>query len=203
MSVWVQPRLSPERYLELERAAESRSEYYDGRVFAMSGGTYNHARITANLSGELYNALKNGPCSVVSNDLRIRVAPDGLYTYPDVVVVCGEPEFSDEKRDTLVNPVMIVEVLSQSTEGYDRGFKAAQYRRIASLREYALVSQLEARIEVFRRQKGGDWLLSESAGLTANCHFASVECDIALADVYGKIAFASEGSNSPHPSSSE
>lgn len=191
MSAQVQPRLTPEQYLELDRQSEIRNEYYDGRMFAMSGGKFNHARITANLSGDLRYALKKTPCGVASSDLRIRIAPDGLYTYPDITVVCGEPEFHDDKNDTLVNPILVVEVLSPSTEAYDRGFKAGQYRQMASLKEYALVSQFEARIEVFRRQESGAWLLWEYAGMDAACHFASVRCDIALADIYENIVFAS------------
>jgi len=159
MSAQPQPRLTPEQYLEAERAAEFRSEYYGGHIFAMSGGSYRHAQIIGGVVRELGNALKTRPCSVVTNDLRLRVSPDGLYTYPDVLVICGEPQFADYQRDTLLNPALIVEVLSPSTEAYDRGFKAQQYRTLASLEEYVLVSQAEPRLEVFRRQPGGHWLL--------------------------------------------
>ena len=128
-----------------------------------------------------------------SNDLRLRLSPDGLYTYPDVVVICGDPQFADDQRDTLVNPTLIVEVLSPSTEAYDRGFKSAQYRTIESLEEYVLVSQAEPRVEVFRRQPGGHWLLSEAAGLEASAHFESLDCSLKLGDIYDKVIFNADG----------
>ena len=139
-------------------------------------------------------------CNVVSNDLRIRVSPDGLYTYPDIAVVRGKPEFSDDQKDTLVNPALIIEVLCPSTEAYDRGFKSVQYRKLPSLQEYALVSQTEPRIELFRRQTNGDWLLSEYAGTQGTCRFDSVNCQVALADVYDRIVFEGEDPLSAHPS---
>src|ERR1700676_3260829 len=123
MSAQPQPRLTPEQYLQAERAAETRSEYYQGHVYAMSGGSFQHAQIIGNLAAELHAALKTRACFVCSNDPRLRVSPDGLYTYPDVVVICGDPRFADEQRDTLLNTTLIIEVLSPSTEAYDRGFK--------------------------------------------------------------------------------
>jgi Uma2 family endonuclease len=200
MSAQGQTWLSPEQYLEIERAATTRSEYFNGRMYAMVGGKYNHARIGPNLSGELYMALKKSSCEVVSSDMRIRVSPSGLYTYPDIAVVCGKPEFADDQRDTLVNPALIIEVLSPSTEACDRGFKASQYRTIPSLQEHALVPQFEPRIEIFRRQPTGDWLLSEYAGKEAIWRFASVNCEIALADVYDRIVFEEADPLSAHPS---
>jgi len=190
MSAQPQPHLTPDQYLEAERAAEFRSEYYNGHIYAMSGGSYRHAQIIGGLVRELGNALKNRPCSVVSSDLRLRVSPDGLYTYPDVVVICGDPKFADDRSDTLLNPTLIVEVLSPSTEAYDRGFKSAQYRTLESLEEYVLVAQAEPRVEVFRRQPGGHWLLSEAIGLEAVCRFESLECAVPLADIYDKVTFS-------------
>src|SRR5258708_27046992 len=189
MSAQSQPRLTPEQYLEAERAAEFRNEYYNGHIYAMSGGSYAHFQIIGNLTGELGNALKKRPCSVVSSDLRLRVSLAGLYTYPDVIVICGEPKFADDQKDTLLNPTLIAEVLSPSTEAYDRGFKSAQYRTLASLQEYVLVSQAEPRIEVFHRQTDGHWLLSEAIGLQAVCRFASLDCTIPLPEVYDKVTF--------------
>jgi Uma2 family endonuclease len=192
MSASRQPRLTPEQYLAIERAAEFRSEYYDGHMYAMSGGSYRHAIIIANLIRRLGNALEQGPCTVVSNDLRMRVSPAGLYAYPDVIVVCGPPKLSDSHNDTLENPTFLAEVLSASTEAYDRGLKSSQYRKIESLQEYALISQDEPRVEVYRRQPSGDWLLSECAGLDAVCRFASLDCQIALAAIYAKVTFGGE-----------
>jgi len=189
MSAQAQPRLTPEQYLEAERAAELKHEYYNGQMYAMSGGSYRHAQIIGNLTIELGTGLKRRPCSVVPNDLRLRVSPNGLYTYPDVIVICGDPRFADDRRDTLLNPALIAEVLSPSTEAYDRGFKSAQYRTVDSLEAYALVSQLEPRVEVFRRQPGGHWLLSEAVGLDAVCQFDSLDCAVPLAEIYAKVTF--------------
>jgi Uma2 family endonuclease len=190
MSAQAQPRLTPEQYLAEERAAEFRHEYYNGQMYAMSGGSYQHGQIIGNLTTRLSNRLERRPCSVVPNDLRLRVSPDGLYTYPDVIVICGEPKFADDQHDTLLNPALIVEVLSPSTEAYDRGFKSAQYRTVESLEEYGLVSQSEPRVEVFRRQSGGHWLLSEAIGLEAVCHFESLDCAVPLAEIYAKVTFS-------------
>lgn len=192
MSAHPRPRLTPEEYLEIERAAEFKSEYYNGRMHAMAGGWFPHAQIIGNLIGELHAALRKRPCSVTPSDLRLRVSLQGLYTYPDVIVVCGPPQFADEKSDTLLNPTLIAEVLSPSTEAYDRGFKAVQYRTLESLQEYALVSQAEPRVEVFRRQTGGGWLLSEYAGLDGLCRFESLACEIALTGIYAKLTFGAD-----------
>ena len=190
MSAQAQPRLTPEQYLAEERAAEFRHEYYNGHIYAMSGGSFQHFQIIGNITAELHARLKKRPCAVGSSDLRLRVSPDGLYTYPDVLVICGDPKFADDRRDTLLNPALIVEVLSPSTEAYDRGFKSAQYRTVESLEEYALVSQAEPRVEVFRRQSGGHWLLSEAVGLEAVCHFESLDCAVPLAEIYSKVTFS-------------
>src|SRR6266849_2096693 len=189
MSAQPQPRLTPEQYLEIERAAEFRNEYYNGRMYAMSGGSHPHAIVIGNLAFALRSGLGKRPCLVTPIDLRVRVAPTGLYTYPDVVVVCGEPRYADDQRDTLLNPILLIEVLSPSTEAYDRGFKSAQYRTLESLQEYALVSQAEPRVEVFRRQDGGHWLLSEFVGLEVACRFESVGASVALVEVYDKVTF--------------
>jgi Uma2 family endonuclease len=193
-------RLSPEEYLAIERAAEFRSEYYNGHMYAMAGTSYRHALLVSNLVFVLRTELKGRRCSVMSNDLRVRVQPGGLYTYPDIVVVCGDPKFADDQRDTILNPALIMEVLSPSTEAYDRGFKASQYRTIESIQEYALVSQNEARIEVFRKQQGGDWLFSESVALDAVCRLESLGLSLPLAAIYENITFAVEDSADSRPS---
>jgi Uma2 family endonuclease len=200
MSAQPQPRLTPEQYLEIERAAQVRSEYYNGRMYALSGGTHPHAIVIGNLGSELHIALKKGPCVVTTSDMRVRVNKSGLYTYPDIVVVCDPPQYGDGRHDTVTNPTLIVEVLSPSTEAYDRGFKFAQYRMLESLREYALVSQSEPRVETFLRQPSGDWLLSESAGMNAVCRFDSVGCAIAVKDIYDKVTFGGEDAEPTRPS---
>jgi Uma2 family endonuclease len=181
------PLLTVDQYLEIERAAETKSEFHNGRMYAMSGGTFPHSRLGMNAGAALNVALKKGPCFVNSSDLRVRAGQ--IHTYPDVSVVCGEPKLADNYRDTLLNPTLVIEVLSPSTEAYDRGFKFAQYRQVESLQEYVLVSQTEPRIEIFRRQPNNEWLLSEAVGLDARCHFHSVKCEIDLADVYDKVSF--------------
>jgi len=201
MSAQSTARLTPEQYLELERAAlDVRSEYYNGRMYAMSGGTHPHAIVIANLARRLGNGLEKGPCVVTTSDMRLRVSKTGLYTYPDIIVVCDPPQYGDGRHDTVLNPTLIIEVLSPSTEAYDRGFKFAQYRALESLKEYALVSQSEPRVEIFRRQPSGDWLLSESAGMDAVCRFDSVGCTVTMKDVYDKVTFDGEAAIADRPS---
>jgi len=189
------PRLSPAEYLEIERAAETRHEYFDGQMFAMAGGSYRQSLIIFNLASELRDALKGKPCGVAGQDLRTSVSADGLYAYPDVLVVCGEPRFLDGRGDTIINPTLIIEVLSPSTEAYDRGLKFAQYRKIESLQEYMLVSQAEALVEVFRRRANGEWSYSEVAGLDSVCSLESVECRVALAEIYAKVTLGEPAGN--------
>ena len=149
--------MSQEEYLEFERGSNEKHEYLNGQVSAMSGAKRNHNKIVANLSGLLWQDLKEKNCEFYPNDMRVFVPKTGLYTYPDLVVVCGEPEFQDTVPDTLLNPVLLMEVLSESTEGYDRGRKFQHYRSIESLKEYLLVSQDEARIEKYIKQGDGFW----------------------------------------------
>lgn len=194
MAAHTQHWLTPEEYLAIERAAEFKHEYYNGRMYAMAGGSYWHARIGHNLSRELGVALRNGPCEVAGTDLRLRVAPGGLYTYPDLVVVCGEPKFADKRTDTVVNPVLLIEVLSPSTELLDREFKFEQYRKLDSLKEYVLVSQTEPRVEVYQRGPGDQWAHTEFAGLEATARFQSVDAGVPLAEIYSKVRFGEEES---------
>jgi Uma2 family endonuclease len=191
MSAQPQPRLFPEEYLAIERAAEFKSEYYDGHMCARAGGSLLHSLIAANLTGELRQRLKQKSCRVFTADLRLRVSAQRLYTYPDVTVVCGEPKPADDQKGTLVNPAMIVEVLSPSTEAHDRGFKFAQYKDIESLQEYALVSQSEAYVEIYRRQSDGTWLYSYATGLDSIARFTGLGCDIPLSEIYYQVSFES------------
>lgn len=187
MSVQPKLRLSPREYLERERLADYKSEYYDGEVFAMSGGTRNHSLIATNVSTSLNLALRGSGCLVFNSDLRVHIPEAGLYTYPDVSVVCGEERFLDDEQDTLVNPVLVVEVLSPSTERYDRGQKFAFYRALGSLREYVLVAQDRPSVEVFRKNDEGRWELYEAQG--GAVALASVGCTLRLEDLYAGVSF--------------
>ena len=176
--------LTPEEYLEIERRSERKSEYFEGRMYAMSGASYAHVLIVGNLGREVGNQLKGGPCRDYSSELRLRVAPNGLYTYPDLMVICGDPQFVDSRTDTVVNPVLIIEVLSDSTETYDRGRKFEQYRKLASLREYVMVAQDAPHIEQYVCQADSRWLLAEIGGMDASLQFASIKCVLPLAEIY-------------------
>jgi Uma2 family endonuclease len=181
--------LTPEEYLEIERRAERKSEYFQGEMFAMAGASRPHVLIVANLVRELGNWLDAWPCEIYSNDMRLRVTPNGLYTYPDVMVACGEPQFADDQSDTLLNPILIVEVLSESTEAYDRGQKFEQYRTLPSLHEYLLVAQDAPRIESFTPQPDGHWLRVEISGRDASIQLVSIGCVLPLNRIYNKVAW--------------
>jgi len=186
------PRLTPEEYLERERLAEYKSEYFAGEIFAMTGASERHILVVTNVSGELRTLLKKRPCKVYSNDMRVKVSQTGLYTYPDVVVVCGKPEFEGDREDILLNPTLVVEVLSESTEAYDRGKKFEHYRRIPSLGEYLLIAQDRCRIEQFIKQDDGKWLFSEVNSPDAIVKLPSVDCELSVAEVYDKVDFEKE-----------
>jgi Uma2 family endonuclease len=184
MSAVPKTLLTPEQYLARESAADFKSEFFAGEMFAMAGGSPDHALIAGNLIRELGNALKRGPCRVRGSDLRVKVGATGLYTYPDVSVVCGELRTEDRRHDTLLNPTLIIEVLSDGTEKYDRTVKFDHYRKLDSLQEYALVSQHEARVERYVRQAEGSWALTVHEGLDAAAAFASVGASVPLAEIY-------------------
>jgi Uma2 family endonuclease len=183
-------RYTPEEYLALERKAEYKSEYLTGEIFAMSGASEQHNLIVTNLVGELRAQLKGRPCKTYPSDMRLKVALTGLYTYPDVMVVCGQTLFDDEQQDTLLNPSVIAEVLSKSTEGYDRGEKFAHYRKLESLTDYLLVSRTKHHVEHYVRQPDNQWLLSEAEGLENAVPISSINCVLSLAEVYDKVEIA-------------
>jgi Uma2 family endonuclease len=187
MSLQPKPYLSPEDYLALERRAEFKSEYFDGEIFAMSGASEAHNLIVANTVVDLGVQLKKRPCKLYPNDMRVKVSPTGLFTYPDVVVVCGQPRFDDSHQDTLLNPTLIVEVLSDSTEAYDRGRKFEHYRKLESLMEYVLIAQHRPHVESYRRQPDQRWVLTESDGLDSKLRLDAIDCELALAEIYDKV----------------
>jgi Uma2 family endonuclease len=170
-------------YFAFEDKAVERHELLNGEVFAMGGGTIEHARLIASIGIALGSALRDRPCSVYSSELRIRIRATGLTTYPDVSVVCGQPEADVEDPHAIVNPTLVVEVLSDSTEAYDRGEKAAHYRHLPSLREYVLVSQHRPRIEVYRKNDAGRWEIYEHES-GSQVELASVGCSIGVDEVY-------------------
>ena len=192
MSLQPQPHLSPEEYLALERRSEYKSEYFAGEIFAMAGASERHVSIVANLMYMLVGQLKDRPCKAYANDLRLKVSPTGLYTYPDILVVCGAPCFADERKDTLLNPMVLMEVLSESTEAYDRGKKFDHYRALTSVSDYLLVSQDQHKIEHFVRQPDNRWLFSAYTTLDDVVDIPSIACALPLRDVYDKVEFAGE-----------
>lgn len=181
-------RYTPEEYLALERNAEFRSEYIDGRIVAMTGGSIAHNYIGGNLYAGLLARFSGRPCHVFIADVKVRFGRDPNYTYPDVMALCGAPAYGDEHRDILTNPELIVEVLSVSTQAYDRGEKFARYRAIESLREYVLVSQDEVKVE--RHMRNGDfWTRSVETDLDATVEFTSVGCTFPLREIYSRTDF--------------
>jgi Uma2 family endonuclease len=180
--------VTPEEYLARERQAEFKSEYYDGEIFAMAGGSPEHSLISLNVGGELRHQLLEKPCRVYNSDLKVR-ATQTTYAYPDVTVVCGEPAFQDTETDVLLNPTVIVEVMSPDTEGWDRGGKFERYRGRESLQEYLLVAQDRAHLERFYRQPRGEWLLSVVDGLDGALSLPSIGCQLELARVYHMVTF--------------
>ena len=184
MSVTAIPKLTAEEYLTIERAAEFRSEFHDGQMFAMAGGTRKHSRVGGNCYGALYTRLKGKPCQPYNSDMRILVEATGLYTYPDISVVCGPWKAAPNASDCLVNPTVIIEVLSPSTSDYDRGKKFWNYRQIPSLTDYILVSTEEILVEHYTRQDAGQWLLTTVEGMEASLVIDSLQISIPLSDLF-------------------
>lgn len=182
---------SPEEYLTLEETAEYRSEYYRGEIFAMAGGSANHNRIAGNIYLGLRETLEGKPCEAFITDMRLHVKKNSLYTYPDVMVVCGRIEYVKGRTDTLTNPVVIIEVLSESTQAYDRGAKFELYRAIESLQDYVLVDQARVHVEYFHKLEDGRWLLAEFNELDAVLRLEAVEVELPLSRVYQRVEWES------------
>lgn len=189
MSRQVKTYITPEEYLAFERKAENKNEYVNGEIFAMTGASRKHNLIALSIAGELRQQLKGKPCEVYPGEMRVKAPAARSYVYPDVVVVCGEPQLEDDYFDTLLNPTLVVEVLSKSTESYNRLAKSSFYRTIESLSEYLLVSQEEYRIEQYLRQVDGRWLLSDVRSLDSMIELRSIGCSLALRDIYDRITF--------------
>jgi Uma2 family endonuclease len=181
--------ITPEEYLHRERQAEHRSEYYRGEMFAMAGASANHNWIVLNIGSHLREQLKSKPCRVYPSDLKLRVEATGLFTYPDLSIVCGEPRLESDHGDVLLNPVVLVEVLSDSTEAYDRGKKFEHYRTIPSLQHYVLITQDRHSIDCFTRSNGESWNLTSCQGLSGKITLDAIECELLGSEVYDKVVF--------------
>lgn len=192
-------RYTLEEYLALERASEERHEYLDGEIYAMAGESLEHGDICSNLVGILNPQLRGRPCRVLTKDTKVRSGPlplkprslKGLFSYPDLVIVCDEPQFLDEHRDVLINPTVIIEVLSPTTEAFDRGEKFRRYRIFnPSLSDYLVVAQHQPSIEHFARQENGPWFIAASVyELSGSLHIATIDCRLRLTEVYDRVTF--------------
>lgn len=192
--VFVDPKaeegVSPEEYLEAERASDERHEYLDGRVYAMAGESIPHSQICINLGGEARSKLKGSPCQPLSPNMKVRTSNASLFAYPDLTIVCGEPEVHDSKKDVLINPKVIFEVLSPSTEKYDRTTKFARFRMgNETLTDYILVSQDKPFVEHFSKQADGEWIYRSFNRLSDSFGISSVECSLSLSEIYDRVAF--------------
>lgn len=195
-------KLTSQEYLAIERAAGFKSEFFDGEMFAMAGTSKDHSIITVNLTGEFHAAFRGKVCQPFSSDLRVKVNANGLYTYPDLTIVCGPVDVEDEQADVLLNPTLIIEVLSPGTERYDRGKKFDLYRGLDSLKEYVLVSQDQYRVEQFLRGNGAEWTYRVAFNKDDTVEFPSVGCSIPIKDIYARVVFPPEAPVPPEVLSS-
>jgi len=194
MSTAEKRRLTPAEYLAIEVASEGRHEFYDGEMFAMSGGSYWHNLVKDNLARALGNRLASRGCTVLTSDQRVKVDATGLYTYPDVVVFCGKPVFEDGVHYSAINPLVLAEVLSDSTEKYDRGVKFGHYRQLPSVEEFLVLAQDRVSVERERRQTAGDpgsWLLTAVTDPAGTVDFESLGIAVPVAEIYSGVEFPS------------
>lgn len=182
-------QFTADEYLAMERVAEYKSEFYGGEIFALAGGTADHSLVAGNLVHALNGLLDAKPCRVFNSDMRLHVRRSGLYTYPDVMVICGKVQFIERRTDTVTNPLLIIEVSSESTRDYDRGAKLDFYKQIPSLQEFALIDSDRARAECYRRAADSGWLIDTVDGLDADLRLQSVACDIAMRRIYHKVSW--------------
>lgn len=180
--------LTPEAYLALERASELKHEYRNGEMIPMTGASRRHNLIVANILAAIHHQLRKRPCEVYPSDMRVKVSRTGLYTYPDIAVVCGEPQLKDDYKDTLLNPTVIVEVLSRSTEGYDRGEKFEHYRTLSTLTDCILVAQDRIHVEHYQYRPNDEWLFTEYKRLDQVVNIQSIQCAIEVTDMYERVA---------------
>lgn len=183
--------VSPEEYLAVERESDTKSEYFDGTVYAMTGASLRHIQIVSNLTIELGTQLRARPCRALPSEMKVRLPDSRKFFYPDMTVVCGKPLFHDERTDIILNPVLVIEVLSPSTEAFDRGAKFQAYQTLNSLMEYVLVAQDKPVVEQYVRRADGKWDYTAVIGLESSLLLPSVECTLNLSAVYDKVDFDS------------
>lgn len=177
------------KYLAFERTSETKHEYFDGEIYAMSGASREHNLIVSNVIAALRPQMRGKGCQIYPSDMRVHIPTTGSYAYPDVTIMCGEAQFIDDQRDVLLNPIVIIEVLSESTEAFDRGLKFQRYRELASLREYILIDQQQAHVERFARMENGAWQLNETSGTDGALDLITPGCQLRLAEVYEDVEF--------------
>ncbi|MFM9905212.1 MAG: Uma2 family endonuclease [Pyrinomonadaceae bacterium] len=183
------PKMTPEEFLAFERASDIKHEYLGGQIVAMGGAKRNHNIVALNLGGDLNNLIEEKDCEAYLGDMRVFLPATSDYAYPDITLVCGEPVFQDDVLDTLINPLLIIEVLSESTEAYDRGLKFRLYRSIDTLHEYVLISQDQPRIEKYNKKGDGFWVLSETSGIDSELQLESIGVAVPLSRIYRKVRF--------------
>ncbi len=204
MTAQPKPFITEEMYLEQERQSTTKHEYYNATIYAMAGASEQHNLIALNIAAALHAVLRGRTCRAYPSDMRVKVMRTGLNTYPDFSIVCGQSQFTDvAKRDTLINPTVIIEVLSPSTERYDRGMKFRNYRTIPTLRDYILISQDDYRVEQYTRQENDEWLLREVTGIEAQITIRSIDCVLNLEDIYEKVEFEQDNEGIPREISPE
>ncbi|NJK65048.1 MAG: Uma2 family endonuclease [Synechococcaceae cyanobacterium SM2_3_1] len=186
------PKATAQEYLDQERQAQIKSEYIDGEIIAMTGASRRHNLIAGNLFASLHSQLRSRPCEIYMGDMRVAVDQAEFYTYPDIVVACEDPQFLDAELDTLLNPTLIVEVLSPSTASYDRGEKFSRYRQLPSLQEYLIVAQNTPALEHYRKQSQREWILVDIVDWETLVDLPSIQCQLAMRDIYEKVNFISE-----------
>ncbi|MCG8348862.1 MAG: Uma2 family endonuclease [Chloroflexales bacterium] len=197
MSAQPKPHVTEDEYLAFERASMTKHEYYHGQIYAMTGASEPHNLIATNTIASLHSQLRHTSCRVYPSDMRVKIQQTGLYTYPDIMIICGQPQFTDDALDTIVNPTVIIEILSPSTERYDRGMKFHHYRTIETLRDYLLIAQDCRSIEHYTRQNSEQWLFQAVAGRENHIVFESIQCTLALEDVYEKVELEQEDAGIP------
>jgi Uma2 family endonuclease len=190
-------RVTPEEYLARERRAQTKSEYLGGFVVAMSGASRLHNYVVGDIFGELRDQLRDSPCDLFTSDMRVKVTETGDYTYPDVIVACGEVEFEDAELDTLLTPTVIIEVLSPSTERYDRGLKFTSYRQLPTLQEYVLVAQDRPSVEHYARH-GEQWVLTTITDLDASVRLPAIGCELRLREIYRRVNVEAQSNSEPN-----